>query len=36
LIDFDVSRTTTQKDVNGGAVERYNAFIGLNHMKVLR
>ena len=36
LIDFDVVRTTTQKNVTGGAVERYNAFIGLNHAKVLR
>jgi hypothetical protein len=36
LIDFDVVRTTTQKNVTGGTTERYNAFIGLNHMRVLR
>lgn len=36
LIDYDVARTTTRKNVNGGIVERYNAFIPLNHMKVLK
>lgn len=36
LIDYDVARTTTRKNVNGGIVERYNAFIPLNYMKVLK
>ena len=36
LIDYDVARTTTRKNVNGGIVERYNAFIPLKHMRVLK
>ena len=36
LFAFDVNRTTTQANIYGGIVERYNAFLPVSDMKVVK
>ena len=36
LFGFDVNRTTTRKNIYGGIVDRYNAFLPVSEMKVVR
>lgn len=36
LFGFDINRTTTKKNIHGGSVERYNAFLPVSEMKVVR
>ena len=36
LFAFDVNRTTTKANIYGGIVERYNAFLPVSDMKVVK